>query len=112
VAAALALGAYIAVMGTRFIATRESGVDETHKAMLVSSRSEDVVFTGAIAGMPASFLAQSIRDNRLDPDNLTPPVGIHRPDLPLGVKPWKTVYSGGHSTGLVEDIPDVASLVQ
>ena len=111
VAAALALGADFAVMGTRFIATREAGVQEAHKAMLVEARSEDVVFTGAIAGMPASFLAQSIRQNGLDPDDLPAPFAFHRPDLPPGVKPWKTVFSAGHSTGLVADIPSVGALV-
>jgi nitronate monooxygenase len=111
VAAALALGADFAVMGTRFIATREAGAEDGHKRMLVEARSEDVVFTGAIAGMPASFLAQSIRENGLDPDDLPPPLAFHRPNLPTGVKPWKTVFSAGHSTGLIDDIPDVATLV-
>lgn len=111
VAAALALGADLAVMGTRFIATREAGVGQPHKQMLVTSKSEDVIFTDAIAGMPASFLAQSIRDNGLDPQSLPAPLAFHRPDLPPGVKPWKTVFSGGHSTGLIDDIPTVAALV-
>jgi nitronate monooxygenase len=111
VAAALALGADLAVMGTRFIATREAGVAEAHKAMLVVAGSEDVVFTGAVAGMAASFLAQSIRANGLDPDNLPPALADHRPNLPPGVRPWKTVFSGGHSTGLIDDVPSVATLI-
>lgn len=111
IAAALALGADIVVMGTRFIATAESSAPPEHKAMLVDSRMEDVVFTDAIAGLPASFLAPSIVANGLDPHDLPAPLGRHRPDLPTGVKPWKTVYSGGHSTGLIEDAPPVATVV-
>lgn len=111
VAAALALGADVAVMGTRFIATVESRADIEHKEMLVSSISEDVVFTDSIAGLPASFLKASITANGLDPAALPTPTGRHRPNLPAGVKAWKTVYSAGHSTALVDDIPTVATLV-
>jgi len=110
-AAALALGADLVVMGTRFLATREAGVVEGHKRMLVDAASEEVIFTDAVAGMPASFLAPSLRDNGLDPDNLPVPLAFHKPNLPAGVKPWKTVWSGGHSTGLIDDIPDVVTLV-
>jgi nitronate monooxygenase len=79
--------------------------------MLVEARSEDVIFTDAIAGMPASFLRQSIAAAGLDPAALPPPLDRHRPDLPAGVKAWKTVWSGGHSTGLIDDVPSVSELV-
>lgn len=111
IAAALSLGADLVVMGTRFIATQESGAFGAHKQMLVEALSEDVLFTDAIAGMPASFLRQSILAAGLDPDNLPPPSAKHRPNLPSDVKPWKSVWSGGHSTGLVSDIPTVAEMV-
>lgn len=111
IAAALALGADLVVMGTRFIATFESGTVDDHKDMLVDARSEDVVFTDAIAGLPASFLAPSIAANGLDPTDLPKPLARHRPNLPTGVKAWKTVFSGGHSTGLIHDILPVAGVV-
>ncbi len=111
IAAALALGADLVAMGTRFIATKEAGATDAHKAMLVEAQAEDVLFTDAIAGMPASFLRQSLLENGLDPANLPPPLSFHRPDLPPGVKAWKTVYSGGHSTGLIDDVPSVETLV-
>lgn len=111
VAAALTLGADLVAMGTRFIATREAGAGDAHKQCLVEASAEDVIFTDAIAGMPASFIRQSILANGLDPKALPQPLAFHRPDLPTGVKPWKTVYSGGHSVGLIEDVPSVAQLV-
>jgi nitronate monooxygenase len=111
IAAALALGADLVAMGTRFIATKESGGFDAHKEMLVAARAEDVIFTDAIAGMPASFLRQSMIENGLDPDHLPEPLAFHRPNLPDGVKPWKTVYSAGHSVGLIDDVPTVAELV-
>ena len=110
-AAALTLGADLVVMGTRFIATEESGADPAHKAMLVSARSEDVMFTDAIAGLPASFLKPSMVAAGLDPDNLPAPLGLHRPNLPPGVRAWKSVWSGGHSVGLIQDAPTVADVV-
>ncbi len=111
IAAALALGADLVAMGTRFIATTESGAPAGHKSMLVSAGAEDVLFTDAIAGMPASFLAPSMRAAGLDPAGLPPPFALHRPNLPEGVKAWKTIWSGGHSTALIQDIPSVAGLV-
>lgn len=39
------------------------------------------------------------------------PLGQHRPNLPDGVKPWKSVWSGGHSTGLISDVPSVQTVV-
>ncbi|MGY3554794.1 NAD(P)H-dependent flavin oxidoreductase [Williamsia sp. R60] len=111
VAGGLALGADLVVMGTRFIASAESGASADHKEMLMSSKSEDVLFTDAIAGLPANFLKPSIVANGLDPADLPAPNGRHRPNLPTGVKPWKTVYSAGHSTALVDDAPDIEAVV-
>ncbi|MGW5147426.1 NAD(P)H-dependent flavin oxidoreductase [Rhodococcus koreensis] len=111
VAAALALGADIAVMGTRFIATQESMAADAHKELLVSASTADVIYTDAISGLPASFLRQSIIANGLDPEALPAPLGRHKPNLPAGVKPWKGVFSGGHSTGLIDDVPTVRTVV-
>jgi len=111
IAAALALGADLVVMGTRFIATREAGAAQGHKQMLVTSRAEDVVFTDAISGLPASFLRPSITAAGLDPDDLPRPHAQYRPNLPDGIKPWKNIWSGGHSVALIDDIPSVAELV-
>ena len=111
IAAALALGADLVAMGTRFIATKEAGASHEHKQCLVDAAAEDVLFTDAIAGMPASFIRQSIIANGLDPDALPTPLAFHRPNLPEGVRAWKTVFSGGHSVGLVDDVPSVADLV-
>ncbi len=104
IAAALALGADMVVMGTRFIATQESGAAPAHKTMLVQAEAEDVLYTPAISGLGASFLSPSIAAAGLDPAHL-PPL------LPPSVKPWKTIWSGGHSTALIHDIPNVQTVV-
>jgi nitronate monooxygenase len=107
----LALGADLICMGTRFIATQESEAPEAYKQMLVDAATSDVIETEAIAGLTANWLRPSLVANGLDPDDLPPPHRKHRPNLPEGVSAWKTVWSGGQSTGLVEDVPSVATLV-
>jgi hypothetical protein len=59
--AAEILGADLAYLGTRFIATRESLAPDAYKAMLVAGTSADVIYTQAINGLPASWLKASIR---------------------------------------------------
>ena len=108
---ALALGADLVCMGTRFIATTESEAPDEYKAMLVSSSTADVMPTDAIAGLTANWLKPSLLANGLDPANLPAPTGHHKPNLPDGVKAWKTVWSGGHSTGLIDEVLSVAQLV-
>lgn len=111
VAAALALGADLACLGTRFIATRESGVPEGYRAMLVASGTDEILYTDALTGLPANFMRRSVVENGLDPDDLPPPKGKFRPDLPDHVKPWRTLWSAGHTVGLIDDAPSVATVV-
>lgn len=109
---ALALGADLVCMGTRFIATRESEAPDAYKQMLVGAKTSDVIESDAIAGLTANWLRPSIVANGLDPDALPAPKGLHRPDLPEGVSAWRTVWSAGHSVGLIEDVPPVAELAE
>ena len=62
VAAALSLGAELAYIGTRFIASAECGASDRYKQMVVSSTHRDVVYTDRISGVHANFLAQTIPD--------------------------------------------------
>ena len=68
--AAQVLGADLAYMGTRFLATTESMVSEAQKRMLVASGSGDIVCSDAFTGVNANWLRQSIVDAGLDPDAL------------------------------------------
>ncbi|WP_279636175.1 NAD(P)H-dependent flavin oxidoreductase [Achromobacter aegrifaciens] len=53
IAAALALGADLAQMGTAFLTTEESGINEAYKALLPASRAEQSRVTRAFSGRPA-----------------------------------------------------------
>lgn len=109
--AAEALGADLVYMGTRFLATAESRATEAYKAMLLASGTEDIVYTPSISGLPANFMRQSIEAAGLDVANLPPPLGLHRPDLPEGVRPWRDIWSAGHGVGAINDLPPVVELV-
>jgi nitronate monooxygenase len=110
--AAEILGADLAYMGSRFIATRESSAPDTYKAMLVEGTSADVIYTPGINGVPASWLKASIRSVGLDPEKLPPRKERGTGHLPPGIKPWRDIWSAGQGLGLIHDIPTVAELVR
>jgi nitronate monooxygenase len=112
--AAEILGADLAYLGTRFIATKEADAPDEYKELLVSQTSTDLTYTGDIAGVPANWLIESIRRVGLDPDDLPKPLGrgMRHDHLPAGVQPWKNLFSAGQGIDLIQDIPTVAELVR
>jgi nitronate monooxygenase len=111
--AAEILGADLAYMGTRFIATQEAAIDPDYAAMLLDSKSEDLMFTPKIAGVAANWLVPSMKRLGLDPKALPAPnaPGMSHGHLPEGVKPWKNLWSAGQGIDLIDDIPTIADLV-
>jgi nitronate monooxygenase len=110
--AAEILGADLAYLGTRFIATQECDAPDAYKAMLVEGGVADVIYTRGVNGLPASWLKASLRSIGLDPENLFIPEGRCTDHLPEGKKPWRDIWSGGQGIGLIKDIPTVAELVE
>lgn len=110
--AAEILGADLAYLGTRFIATREALASSAYKNLLVQGGAADVIYTRGINGLPASWLKESIRATGMDPDNLPIPEGRSTDHLPEGIVPWRDIWSGGQGIQLIHDIPSVAELVQ
>jgi len=107
IAAARMMGADLAYLGTRFIATKESLADEAFKRMIVDSRASDIVYTPNVSGIHANFLRPSLVAAGLDPDNL-PPHGT--PDMQNESKAWKNIWSAGQGVGAIVDIPTTAEL--
>ncbi len=105
------LGADLAYMGTRFIATKESRARPEYKAMIADGTSGDLMYTPDIAGIPGNWLTRSMSAVGLDPADLPKPERIGYSHLPEGVKPWKNVWSAGQGMDLIDDIPSVAELV-
>ena len=111
--AAEVLGADLAYLGTRFIATQESRADPAYKQLVVDATSAELSYTAEIAGVPANWMVQSMRLQGLDPDNLPKPQGAGRSyaHLPRHVRPWKTLWSAGQGVDLIDDVPSVDELV-
>ncbi|MBR1217553.1 nitronate monooxygenase [Bradyrhizobium sp. U87765 SZCCT0131] len=115
--AAEVLGCDLAYMGTRFIATAESMADARYKDMLVASTADDIVLTRAFTGLQTNMLRPSIAAAGLDPDNLPErgAIDIAR-DIDVGAREsqprrWRDIWSAGHATSGVRDVPSVADLV-
>jgi len=112
IAAVLALGADLACMGTRFIATEESGAVAGHKRMITETGMEDIIVSDAMNGIPAHWIRQSIAAVGLDPDNLPLKRGpLRGAEMPEGVRPWRDVWSAGHSAGLIDDVVPARDVV-
>lgn len=109
VAAARMLGADLAYLGTRFIATRESDAPDAYKAMLLKARAADILYTAAISGVNANFLTPSIVAAGLDPAALPDHATL---DLNHEARAWKNVWSAGQGVGSVLDAPSTAELCQ
>jgi nitronate monooxygenase len=112
------LGCDLGYMGTRFIATRESGASDEYKGMLVSSTADDVLLTNAFTGLPASILIPAIVASGIDiadlDESITPEESkeIYGPGAAgVGPKRWTELFSAGHSVSGVHDVPTVADLV-
>lgn len=105
--AARAMGADLAYLGTRFIATKESMAQEGFKEMIVGTSASDILYTPAISGVNANFLRPSIVAAGLDPDNL-PAHG--KMDMNNEARAWKNIWSAGHGVGSIKDVPTVAEL--
>lgn len=112
IAAARLLGADLAYMGTRFIATRECAAQQAYKDMVVSAGASDIVYTPAISGIPASFLRQSLEQAGIDAARLAerPDIDLHT-ELNSEAKAWKTIWSAGQGVAAIHDQPTVAELV-
>lgn len=107
IAGALALGGDIACMGTRFIATPESGVDEGHRTMIPEVGIDRIVVSAAMNGVPANWIRDSLEAAGLDVATLP----STRTAMPEGVRPWRDLYSAGQSVGLIDGVEPVAGLV-
>jgi len=115
VATALQLGADLAYMGTRFIATTESRATTEYKDMIIRSGASDIVYTAAVSGVPANFLKPSLESMGISQgmweQKAKVDFGKELDAAEAEAKAWKTIWSAGQGvTAIHESIP-VADLV-
>ena len=107
IAAARMMGADLAYLGTRFLATKEAMVEKAYQQMILDSRAADIIYTPNISGVNANFMRESIKAAGLDPDHL-PPHG--KLDMGSEAKVWKTIWSAGQGVGAISEVLSVAEL--
>ena len=111
VAAARAMGADLAYVGTRFIATPEANAQEGYKQMIVDSAAAEVTYTPLFTGVHGNYLARSIAAAGLDPANLPT---ADKTSMNFGstrIKPWKDVWGAGQGVGNIREVLPTAELI-
>ena len=113
VLAALACGADFAYIGSAFIATVEARASDAYKQCIVDSSSDDIVYSSLFTGVPGNYLAPSIRNAGLDPDNLehSDPSKMSFGSDYGAKKAWKDIWGCGQGIGAVKQVMPVAELV-
>ncbi|MEH6493944.1 NAD(P)H-dependent flavin oxidoreductase [Halopseudomonas sp.] len=112
--AAQAMGADLAYMGTRFIATHEANADQAYKQMLVDTSADDIVYSNLFTGVHGNYLKPSIQNAGMDPDNL--PEG-DKSTMKFGSggssksKAWRDIWGAGQGVGSIGAITSTAEAV-
>ena len=113
--AAQTMGADLAYMGTRFIATQEANADARYKQMLIEVSAKDIVYTNLFTGVLGNYLGPSIAASGLNPEEL-PSADKNKMNFGSGgnmkQKAWRDIWSAGQGVGGIEDLPTVAELVK
>jgi nitronate monooxygenase len=107
VLAAQVIGADMAYVGTRFLATTEANALPEYKQMLVDSSSDEVVYTSLFTGVKGNYLRRSVAAAGYDPDDL-PEADKSRMNFGSGgnmeKKAWRDIWSGGQGVGNIHDV--------
>ncbi|MCL6267414.1 NAD(P)H-dependent flavin oxidoreductase [Flagellimonas myxillae] len=112
VASAMQMGADMAYMGTRFINAAESKAPEEYRNMIIASGASDIVYTAAVSGVHANFMAASLKAIGISEEDLKK---THKVDfgkeLDTEAKAWKNIWSAGQGVTTIENVLPVAELV-
>lgn len=111
IAAARAMGADFAYIGTRFIASEEASAADAYKQAIVAAGSKDILYTPYFSGIPGNYLKSSIIAAGLDPDNLN--TENKNPDSFRSSqhRTWKDIWGAGQGVGNIGDVLPVAAIV-
>jgi len=115
VLSAQAMGADLAYIGTRFIATQEANASEGYKEMIVDSSANDIMYSATFTGVNGNYLKPSVVKAGLDPDNL-PYADKHDMNFSSGPgdnqkKAWKDIWGSGQGIGNLHEVPTVREAV-
>jgi nitronate monooxygenase len=109
--ASLAMGADFAYIGSAFIATDEARAAEEYKQCIVDSNSDDIIYSNLFTGVHGNYLAPSVRNAGMDPDNL-PDSDPSKMDFGGDKsKAWKDIWGCGQGIGAINKVQSTADLV-
>ena len=113
VLAAQAMGADFAYIGTRWLATKESNIDQAYRDAILESSAADIVYTNLFTGVHGNYLKKSILAIGLDPDKL-PEADKSTMNFGSGgnAKAWRDIWGAGQGVGLMDNAPSVAEAVE
>jgi nitronate monooxygenase len=115
VLAAQAIGADLAYVGTRFIATAEARAPDAYKQMIVESAAADIVYTDFFSGVLGNYLRGSIVASGLDPDSL--PAG-DKAAMKYGsegsskAKAWRDIWGAGQGVGSIDGVAPAKEVIE
>lgn len=105
------LGADLAYMGTRFIASQESNASNEYRQMVVDATVNDLVYTDRLSGIGCNYLRPTLERYDIDPDTLP----AKAPDLSAltdeNAKLWRDIWTAGHGVATIHDVPSVGEIV-
>ncbi len=109
--ASLAMGADFAYIGSAFIATDEARAAEEYKQCIVDSNSDDIIYSNLFTGVHGNYLAPSVRNAGMDPDNL-PESDPSKMDFGGDKsKAWKDIWGCGQGIGAINKVQSAGDLV-
>ena len=123
-----ALGADMAYMGTRFIATQESDATDEFKEMILNATASEIVKSNKITGVNGNWLEQSLKNAGIptedsglkktlsDLKRMVMPLIKQKLKVDFDVskataKRWRDIYSAGQGVGSISNVPSVEDLV-
>ena len=123
-----ALGADMAYMGTRFIATQESDATDEFKEMILNATASEIIKSNKITGVNGNWLEQSLKNAGIstkDSGFKKTLSDLKRMIMPLikqklkvdfdiskvTAKRWRDIFSAGQGVGSISNVPSVEDLV-
>ncbi|MFK7893201.1 MAG: NAD(P)H-dependent flavin oxidoreductase, partial [Granulosicoccus sp.] len=106
------LGAEFAYLGTRFLATEESMINNDYRQMVWDSSMEDLIASRAITGALGNWMRASVEAAGLSLESMQATAKIDfSDDMHAGSKAWKHVWSAGQGVGRVSQRESVSQVV-
>ena len=113
VLAAQAMGADLAYIGSPFIATEEANAQPEYKQMICDAGAMDIVTSSLFTGVSGNYLAPSIRNAGLDPDDLdsADTSAMNFSQGASKAKAWSQIWGSGQGIGAVRDVVPAATRI-